>query len=253
MSNGIAYQNKDIEFKRVYANEMRMDNLFLLEDNTLALVDYESEDKLKNRIKYVNYIGRVMEKYQKEGFGVPNIRMIVIYTGDVEKANSVLETECITLRMEQVFVSKLPTEEIYQTVSHKLDKKKPLTEQELTQLTILPLAEKGKENKQRRIKQVVELAKQIENEDEQTFVLTGLLVSSDKFIDREYAEIIRRCLGMTKVFQIIEEEGIEKGKINTFLLLYHDGTLDKDTCAKKLNISTKEFEQLLKENEETNH
>lgn len=182
---------------------MRMDNLFLLENDTLALVDYESEDKLKNRIKYVNYIGRVMEKYQP--------------------------------------------------VSHKLDKKKPLTEQELTQLTILPLAEKGKENKQRRIKQVVELAKQIENEDEQTFVLTGLLVSSDKFIDKEYAEIIRRCLGMTKVFQIIEEEGIEKGKINTFLLLYHDGTLDKDTCAKKLNISTKEFEQLLKENEETNH
>lgn len=42
------------------------------------------------------------------------------------------------------------------------------------------------------------------------------------------------------------KEGIKKGQINTFLLLYQDGTLDKETCAKKLNLTIKEFEQLLK-------
>lgn len=85
MAEGIAYQNKDIEFKilseayrersfeayglklprirevrptdlpAVSANEMRMDNLFLLEDGTYALVDYESADKEQDRIKYMNY------------------------------------------------------------------------------------------------------------------------------------------------------------------------------------------------------
>lgn len=90
MSKGIIYQNKDIEFKLMsdtykeksfeayglnlpkikavlptnlpaaFANEMRIDNLFLLEDDTVAIVDYESEDKVSNRVKYVNYIGRVM-------------------------------------------------------------------------------------------------------------------------------------------------------------------------------------------------
>ena len=81
MSDGIAYQNKDIEFKlisetfkeksfeayglnlpkikavlptnlpKVSANEKRMDHLFLLEDDTVAIVDYEAEDKLANRVK----------------------------------------------------------------------------------------------------------------------------------------------------------------------------------------------------------
>ena len=56
------------------------------------------------------------------------------------------------------------------------------------------------------IEQVVELAKQIENENIQAFVITGILVSSDKFIDRAYAKTVRRYLSMTKVFQILEEE-----------------------------------------------
>lgn len=81
MSEGIAYQNKDILFGQTYkeksfaaygidlppikellptslpkisANEKDIDNLFLLEDGTYAIVDYESEFKKLNKIKYLN-------------------------------------------------------------------------------------------------------------------------------------------------------------------------------------------------------
>lgn len=257
LTEGIAYQNKDIEFKllsetykeksfeaygldlprikevlptnlpSVTANEKHMDNLFLLEDDTLAIVDYESEAKTKNHIKYVNYIGRVMERFYKENSKIPDIRLIVIYTGDVENARSVLEMPCMTLRMEQVFISELPEEEIYQNIAHKLAEGTDLTEQELMQLIILPLAGKGTENKQKRIEQVIRLAKLIKNGSDQIFVLTGLLVSTDKFINEESAGTIRRLLDMTKVGRILFEEGleegmekgIEKGKHNTLQLI----------------------------------
>ena len=236
MSDGIAYQNKDIEFKlisetfkeksfeayglnlpkikavlptnlpKVSANEKRMDHLFLLEDDTVAIVDYEAEDKLANRVKYVNYLARVMERYMKDSGMIPDLRMIVIYTGDVEHADNVLETKCFRLNMEHVFVSHLPGEEIYQEIKHKLENGERLTEQEFMRLIILPLAEKGKEKKQKRVEEVVELAKMIEDEQGQVFVIAGVLVCSDKFIDRDYAKGIRRYLGMTKVFQLFEEE-----------------------------------------------
>ena len=80
-------------------------------------------------------------------------------------------------------------------------------------LIILPLAKKGKEVKQKVIEQVVDLAKQIEDENTQVFVITGILVSSDKFIDRDYAKSVRRYLSMTKVFQILEEEKQEAIKL----------------------------------------
>ncbi|MDO4469381.1 MAG: hypothetical protein Q4C84_05995 [Bacillota bacterium] len=236
MSEGIVYQNKDIEFKlmsetykeksfeayglnlpkikavlptnlpAVFANEMRIDNLFLLEDDTVAIVDYESEDKVSNRVKYVNYIGRVMKRYDSQGMKIPDLRMIVIYTGDVEKAENTLEMPCFSLKLEQVFIRKLPEEEIYQSIETKLKNNESLSDKELMQLIILPLAKKGKVEKQRMIEKVVDLAKQIENENTQAFIIIGILVSSDKFIDRDYAKSVRRYLSMTKVFQILEEE-----------------------------------------------
>lgn len=81
-----------------------------------------------------------------------------------------------------------------------------MTEEKLMQLIILPLTDKGKEKKQERIKQVVELVKEIKEEEQQVFVLTGILVNTNQFIDRKYAEQVRRWLSMNKVFQIFEEE-----------------------------------------------
>lgn len=242
MAEGIAYQNKDIEFKilsesyrersfeayglkiprikevlptnlpAVSADEMRMDNLFLLEDDTYALVDYESVDAVRNRIKYMNYISRVTQRLYRENKRAPVIRMIVIYTGDVESADEIFQVGCMTLRVEQVFVTHLPAEEIYKTVMYKLERGEKLTEQELMQLIILPLAGKGLEDKRTRIKQVIDLVKQIEDEREQKLVFSGLLVIADKFIDRVDAEKIRREITMTKVGRLIFEDGLTEGR-----------------------------------------
>lgn len=41
------------------------------------------------------------------------------------------------------------------------------------------------------------------------FVLSGVLVTTDKFIDEKYADNIRSFLRMTKVARLYEEEKIE--------------------------------------------
>lgn len=74
----------------------------MLEDGTYATVDYESVYKKANKIKYLNSIARVMENYFKEDEAL-NMRLIVIYTGDVKSAEPTLERNCFTLRTEQAF------------------------------------------------------------------------------------------------------------------------------------------------------
>lgn len=242
MSEGIAYQNKDIEFKvlsesfkeksfaayglnlprikdvlptnlpAVSANELRMDNLFLLEDHTYALVDYESENTVEDRIKYVDYIARIVKRFYKENAVIPGIRMVVIYTGDVEQAEDPFHMGCMVLHMEQAFIRSLPVEDIYRSVTHKMEHGENLTEQELMQLIVLPLAEKGKIGKRERLKQIIDLAQRIGDEQEQKFVFAGLLVASDKFIDKADAEIIRREITMTKVGRLIFEDGMAEGE-----------------------------------------
>lgn len=53
---------------------------------------------------------------------------------------------------------------------------------------------------------VVDLAIRIQGRKQQTFVLAGMLVFTDKIIDKETANRIRREIGMTQVAQIFEEE-----------------------------------------------
>ena len=49
----------------IQANEMQLDNLFLLMDGSVALIDYESDVKWTNKLKYLNYIVRVVARYKK--------------------------------------------------------------------------------------------------------------------------------------------------------------------------------------------
>ena len=238
MSEGIAYQNKDILFKilgqtykeksfaaygidlppirellptnlpKISANEKDIDNLFLLEDGTYAIVDYEAEFKKLNKIKYLNYIARVMEKYYKEDENF-NLRLVVIYTGDVKSAEATLETNCITLRTEQAFLSHIDGEAAFNTIRQKIHSGTVLEDDDLIKLVILPLTIAGSEGKQEMLEKVVDLAEQITDEEQRIFTLSGVIVASDKFINREYLNQIRRRISMTQLGQLYEKEKIE--------------------------------------------
>ena len=238
MSEGIVYQNKDILFKilgqtykeksfaaygidlppirellptdlpKIAANEKNIDNLFLLEDGTYAIVDYESVYKKANKIKYLNYIARVMEKYFKEDETF-NLRLIVIYTSDVQSAEPTLETDCFTLRTEQAFLSHIDGEAAFDEIQGKLQSGIPLADDDLMRLVILPLTVPGSEGKQEMLEKVVDLAEQITDEEQRIFTLSGVIVASDKFINREYLDQIRRRISMTQLGQLYEKEKIE--------------------------------------------
>ena len=191
---------------RVAADEKRIDNLFRLEDGTVAIVDYESKHITANFVKYINYIARVMERYYNEEHKIIDLRMIVIYTGDVTNAESVLKTTCFSMTVEQAFLSNLPGDDIYSNIRNKIEAQEDLTDENLMQLIILPLTEVGKEKKKERLRQVIDLAKKVREEKKQVYIIAGVLVNSDKFIDDSYSEEIRRWLKMTKVFKLFEEE-----------------------------------------------
>ena len=47
----------------VESNELRLDNLFEMEDGAVAILDYESEFSRENFVKYLNYVARIMRRY----------------------------------------------------------------------------------------------------------------------------------------------------------------------------------------------
>ena len=235
---GIAYQSKDIiskefaeSFKgkafRVYglnlpeiravlptnipavrANELRLDNLFELADSTVAIVDYESKYRKKDMVKYLNYLTGIANRYLKEKKDCPTLRMIVIYTGDIERKNVSVEYNigAVKVTLEPAFLSELDSGRIFHHLKCKVENKEPLNEEELMEFIILPLSYRKHDEKERKIRETIKLATRLQDRRQQIFVLSGILTFTDKVIDTDTANHIRRMIKMTKVGRIIEEE-----------------------------------------------
>lgn len=74
---------------------------------------------------------------------------------------------------------------------------------------ILPLTHKGNAAKRECIRRCFDLIKRIEDEEMQTFLLSNMLVFTDKVIDNEDSNEMRKWLMMTKVERIIYEEKMQ--------------------------------------------
>lgn len=234
----VAYQNKDITSKflaenfrgktfRVYglnlpeikevlptniptvkANELRLDNLFELSDGTIALVDYESDYDKQDKVKYLNYVTGIANRYLQNKKDCPMIHMIIIYTGDITRKQVSAEYNigAVKMNLETAFLLELDSKKIFNRLMKKVEKNQILSDEELMEFIILPLAYHTKEEKQEKIRDTVKLAVKIQDRKQQIFILAGILIFTDKIIDRETASRIRRAIEMTQVAQIFEEE-----------------------------------------------
>ena len=239
----IAYQNKDVASKtagealigkslvpfglphlkivgvlptnlpEVESNELRLDNLFLLNDGAVAIIDYESDFSRENFVKYVNYIARVLRRYAKlkRIEELQSLRVVVIYTADVEWAEEEYDLGCFRLKVEAAYLIRQDSNRIYGRIAEKLERGEALEEEELVELMILPLTVKGEKGKQEMTVKAVELARKIPDNAEVCRVLAGILTFTDKFIDEEYGKKVRETMMMTRVERMIYDEGYEEG------------------------------------------
>ena len=79
-----------------------------------------------------------------------------------------------------------------------------MADDDLMRLVILPLTVPGTKGKQDMPERIVVLAEQIPDEEQRIFTLSGVIVASDKFINREYLEQIGRRINMTRLGQMYE-------------------------------------------------
>ncbi|MBR4760039.1 MAG: hypothetical protein IK078_07840 [Lachnospiraceae bacterium] len=266
MDNGIAYQNKDVlskyfaeglagkslevygieiprisrylsvDFPVIMANELFSDNLYLLEDNSICIVDYESKYTIYLKVKYLRYVTQVLTRYEKIkidpekmsedaikeltelrkvwGRKIPNrIRVIVIYTGDVKAGSTKpdLDLGSAKITVQEAFLSELHTDEIVRKLEDKIEAGVRLTDWELMEYVIIPLSVKGKREKQKLANKMLELTDQLEDDDRR-FLLSGMCVAGNRIYSEEIQERLRRRLTMTKVGMMFEKEKEEAVK-----------------------------------------
>ena len=240
---GIAYQNKDIASKltaellvgnylgpfglpekkvvgllptnlpAVESNELRLDNLFEMEDGAVAILDYESEFSRENFVKYLNYVARIMRRYanQKSLDQLKKLKILVIYTADVSQAQEVYDLGGVVIQVEASYLIHQNTKEIYGRLKEKVSRGEELNVTERMELMILPLTIKGKKEKQEYIQKAIELAKKMEDRRQGAQVIAGILTFTDKILDPAYAKRVKGEIKMNLVSQMIFQDGFDSG------------------------------------------
>ncbi|SFD06809.1 hypothetical protein [Butyrivibrio sp. YAB3001] len=227
-----------------------MDNLFYLEDGSYMIVDYESEFKRSNMIKYMSYIVRVTKRLYNEHKKYPKIRMLVLYTGDVRRGSTqpVMNLGCGAFSITEAFLSELDANDIWNRATLMVESSGMLGSREIMEIIIYPLIFAKIEDKQNAIRKVIELVRKIKDENARTFVFKCLVVFTDKIIRSEDAEKIKEALMMTQVEKLIYDEAavkiakklLKRGSDVDYVSEVTD--LSKDVVLKLFNSITSEKE-----------
>jgi hypothetical protein len=203
------------------------------------------------------------------------LKIIVIYTADVEQACEVYDLDGVTVKVEPAYLTGMNTEAIYRDLKTAVLTRGVLNKEEASRLMILPLTVKGRDAQafhhlaQEVIVRSVNLAKKISDIHQRTQVLAGLLTFTDKVIDEQYREIVKGELRMTQVERMIFEEawdqgvmegekrgkklgikegqrigekaGKRKGEFETLYILTQDGTITLKQAAARKGMTEKAF------------
>ena len=187
----------------IQANELRLDNVFLLADHSIALIDYESAYSVNDKLDYIDYVNRIVRHYRKEWDREITARMIVIYTADVERkqVSTEFNAGCLTLHVDAAFLSELDAEGIRKRLNAKILSGETLTDREKMEFVILPMSYRGDQAKNEAIRKNMDLVDHMPDDEEKTFLLTGMAVFANKVIDEALMKRIERMVSMTRLGQ----------------------------------------------------
>lgn len=186
-------------------SEEAMDFVFLLEDDSFLHLEFQTTARADNLSRFLLYDARLYKKSLK------NITSAVIYSGNIESADHVLNIGSINYEVHNVYMKAYDGDKIYRDLERKIAGHEKLDDRDKLDLIFLPLMKSSTDQNEMAIS-AVELARKIEDDEEKIFCIGAIIGISDKFIDKEYVKKLKEMMKMTRVGMELKKEGIEEGR-----------------------------------------
>ncbi|ACV64178.1 hypothetical protein Dtox_3455 [Desulfofarcimen acetoxidans DSM 771] len=184
--------------------ENRIDYIFLLEDNTLLHLEFQTTVNLENLKRFLLYDARLINKDNR------NVNTAVVYSGRIKIAPDQLKKGSIVYQVINVYMKDYDGDAEYKRLNDKILKHEELDEEDILKLIFLPLM-KSKQTEEEMAIRAAELAKEVEGEIKKTFIIGTIIAVTDKFMSEDYKKKLLEVLRMTQIEQWIREEGREEG------------------------------------------
>ena len=199
-----------VDSKPTEAIEIPIDNLymdynFLTTEDVIVHIEFQTtEDHVTDDLmRFHVYEALLMRKEKKK------VITYVIYSGGIEKVRTELECGIHTYRVNPIYLTGHDADEIFQSVKAKIEAGEPLSEDDFANLTLTPLMT-SKMCRKDVIKEAIQIVKQ-EKQLTAEKTMAMLYTLADKFLSAGELNEIKEVLAMTRIGQMLYDDGVKKG------------------------------------------
>ena len=204
---GIDYQYEEIgptELVELTIHSLYMDFTFLTTGGFYIHTEFQTTDKKEADLRRFHAYDAVYSN--KTG---KQVITYVIYSGGINNVKSELDCGLYTYRVQPIYLKDKNADEVFQKLKQKQDNGEAFTEDDYVALSLTPLMS-GKMSRKDMFKEAINLAKpNIELSAEKATAM--LYTLADKFLDRAELDEIKEVIRMTRLGQMLMDEGMEQG------------------------------------------
>ena len=204
---GIDYQYEEIgptELVELTIQSLYMDFTFLTTGGFYIHTEFQTTDKKEADLRRFHAYDAVYSN--KTG---KQVITYVIYSGGINNVKSELDCGLYTYRVQPIYLKDKNADEVFQKLKQKQDNGEAFTEDDYAALSLTPLMS-GKMSRKDMFKEAINLAKpNIELSAEKATAM--LYTLADKFLDKTELDEIKEVMRMTRLGQMLMDEGMEKG------------------------------------------
>lgn len=205
---GVPYEFVDVsqtELVELTITKLYMDFTFLTTENKYVHFEFQTTDKKEADLRRFRAYEAVFSHRQGK-----DVITYVIYSGGI--TNTVTEMNCgiNVYRVQAIYLKEKDAEEVFDRLRKKQQNCEKLTEEDFAQLSLTPLM-CGNDQKKTMIKNALQIARQSQTiAAEKTMAI--LYTLADKFLEGKDLDDIKEVFYMTRIGQMIFDDGVEKGK-----------------------------------------
>ena len=204
---GIDYQYEEIgptELVELTIHSLYMDFTFLTTGGFYIHTEFQTTDKKEADLRRFHAYDAVYSN--KTG---KQVITYVIYSGGINNVKSELDCGLYTYRVQPIYLKDKNADEVFRKLKQKQDNGEAFTEDDYAALSLTPLMS-GKMSRKDMFKEAINLAKpNIELSAEKATAM--LYTLADKFLDKAELDEIKEVMRMTRLGQMLMDEGMEKG------------------------------------------
>lgn len=186
-----------------------MDFTFLTTSGTYVHIEFQTTDGGTKDLRRFHAYEAVLAHESGK-----NVITYVIYSGGIKKTKTELDCGAYAYRIMPIYMTTRDAEEVFRRLLDKKERGEEFTEQDDAELSLTPLMSSSLSRKET-LKEALLLAKTGDSVTAQKSIAI-LYTLADKFLDNCDLEEIREVTAMTRLGQMLYDDGFKKGEEKGF-------------------------------------